>query len=296
MLVLVFISVSLRFYQENLSKRSLHSNAENFEFQAEPHEFLQYGLGCLEMLADIGDSCAKETREKLRVVVVGGDGTVGWVLGSLGELHKQGREPVPPTAIIPLGTGNDLSRSFGWGGSFPFNWKSAVKRTLDRASTDISILMMLVMSVPRKSNIASKVDSPKPLVFYHARKNLVAIFQSIVDDRREQRKNNAPTPKKDMMDAMMDIEDENGRRLSDEDIIDTLVMYLNAGHESSGHITMWATLFLQEHPEVFQRAKAEQEAIVRNRPPTQKGLTLKDVRQMEYLSKLLQNAIQKVDL
>ncbi|CAL5434601.1 unnamed protein product [Camellia sinensis] len=170
---------------ENLSKRSLHSNAENFEFQAEvsrlmnimniiinslynnkdaflteyiwhgseyicvrrtcfgvfylrfvkPHEFLQYGLGCLEMLADIGDSCAKETREKLRVVVTGGDGMVGWVLGSLGELHKQGREPVPPTAIIPLGTGNDLSRSFGWGGSFPFNWKSAVKRTLDRAST-----------------------------------------------------------------------------------------------------------------------------------------------------------------
>ena len=46
--------------------------------------------------------------------VVGGDGTVGWVLGSLGELHKLVREPVPPTAIIPLGTGNDLSRSFGW--------------------------------------------------------------------------------------------------------------------------------------------------------------------------------------
>ncbi|THG05026.1 hypothetical protein TEA_014235 [Camellia sinensis var. sinensis] len=114
----------------------------------------------------------------LRLVwqVVGGDGTVGWVLGSLGELHKQGREPVPPTAIIPLGIGNDLSRSFGWGGSFPFNWKSAVKRTLDRASTDISILMMLVMSVPRKSNIASKVDSPKPLVFYHRNRR---VFQDV---------------------------------------------------------------------------------------------------------------------
>ncbi|XAR51207.1 Diacylglycerol kinase [Bertholletia excelsa] len=100
-----------------------------------PHEFVQYGLGCLEKLAELGDSCAKETREKLRVVVAGGDGTVGWVLGCLGELHKQKREPVPPTAIIPLGTGNDLSRSFGWGGSFPFKWKSAVKRTLDKAAT-----------------------------------------------------------------------------------------------------------------------------------------------------------------
>jgi len=27
-----------------------------------------------------------------------------------------------------------LSRSFGWGGSFPFNWKSGVKRTLDKAT------------------------------------------------------------------------------------------------------------------------------------------------------------------
>ncbi|GAB2267465.1 Diacylglycerol kinase 7 [Dionaea muscipula] len=99
-----------------------------------PDEFVRYGLGSLEQLASTGDYCAKETREKMRVVVAGGDGTVGWVLGSLGELKKQGREPVPPVAIIPLGTGNDLSRSFGWGGSFPFAWKSAVKRSLHRAS------------------------------------------------------------------------------------------------------------------------------------------------------------------
>ncbi|ESR66696.1 hypothetical protein CICLE_v10008147mg [Citrus x clementina] len=102
--------------------------------EVKPHEFVQYGLACLEKLAELGDFCAKDTRQKMRIVVAGGDGTVGWVLGSVGELNKQGREPVPPVAIIPLGTGNDLSRSFGWGGSFPFAWKSAVKRTLQRAS------------------------------------------------------------------------------------------------------------------------------------------------------------------
>lgn len=39
---------------------------------------------------------------------------MGWVLGSLGELKKENREPFPPVGVIPLGTGNDLSRSFGW--------------------------------------------------------------------------------------------------------------------------------------------------------------------------------------
>ncbi|EPS66601.1 hypothetical protein M569_08172, partial [Genlisea aurea] len=100
-----------------------------------PHSFVEHGLACLEHFASLGDKCAKEIREKLRIVVAGGDGTVGWVLGCLGELHKHRRLPVPPTGIIPLGTGNDLSRSFGWGGSFPFNWKAAVKRTLDKIAT-----------------------------------------------------------------------------------------------------------------------------------------------------------------
>ncbi|KAK9078869.1 hypothetical protein SSX86_002927 [Deinandra increscens subsp. villosa] len=105
-----------------------------FDLQnVKPHEFVQYGLACMENFAALGDCCAKETRERLRIIVAGGDGTVGWVLGCLGELHEQGREPVPPTAIIPLGTGNDLSRSFGWGGSFSIKWKAAIKRILDRA-------------------------------------------------------------------------------------------------------------------------------------------------------------------
>lgn len=34
-----------------------------------PNDFVRYGLKCLEMLAALGDSCARETREKMRVVV-----------------------------------------------------------------------------------------------------------------------------------------------------------------------------------------------------------------------------------
>ncbi|KAK9099953.1 hypothetical protein Scep_023383 [Stephania cephalantha] len=98
-----------------------------------PPEFVEFGLGCLEIMASCGDQCAKVTREKLRIMVAGGDGTAGWILGSLAELCVQHREPVPPTGIIPLGTGNDLSRSFGWGGSFPFAWRAAIKKYLSKA-------------------------------------------------------------------------------------------------------------------------------------------------------------------
>ncbi|KAG5011665.1 hypothetical protein AAZX31_09G029200 [Glycine max] len=128
---------------------------------------------------------------------------------------------------------------------------------------------------------------------FKARKNLVAIFQSIVDERRNLRKGYLPGKAKDMMDALIDLEDDE-RKLSDEDIIDIMLMYLNAGHESSGHITMWATFFLQKHPEYLQKAKAEQEEIIRRRPSTQKGLTLKEVREMDFLYKVIDETLRVI--
>ena len=77
----------------------------------------------------------------------------------------------------------------------------------------------------------------------------MSVFQAVVDARRKQEKDVGFRKTKDMMDALMNVKDENdGRTLSDEEIIDIMIMYLNAGHESSGHITMWATVFLQNHP------------------------------------------------
>ncbi|XP_008779557.1 diacylglycerol kinase 7-like [Phoenix dactylifera] len=116
--------------------QKLMTEDQVFDLSAvKPSDFVQYGLTCLEKLADLGDGRAKTNRGRLRVIVAGGDGTVGWVLGTLAELFVNRRKPVPPTGIIPLGTGNDLSRSFDWGGSFPFAWRSAVKSTLYKAVT-----------------------------------------------------------------------------------------------------------------------------------------------------------------
>eukprot|EP00037_Helgoeca_nana_P011521 m.103527 g.103527 ORF g.103527 m.103527 type:complete len:199 (-) comp20885_c0_seq1:2148-2744(-) len=53
---------------------------------------------------------------EFRVIVVGGDGSVGWVLNCLEDMREYLVCQVPAVGVLPVGTGNDLARVLGWGG------------------------------------------------------------------------------------------------------------------------------------------------------------------------------------
>eukprot|EP00435_Cladocopium_sp_Y103_P066699 s393_g29.t1 len=75
-----------------------------------------------------------KTTLQYRILVCGGDGTVGWVLGALEQLDFTYK---PPLAVLPLGTGNDLARTFGWGGGYTGSSILPVLQQVGRAHVEL---------------------------------------------------------------------------------------------------------------------------------------------------------------
>ncbi|KRY33030.1 putative diacylglycerol kinase K06A1.6 [Trichinella spiralis] len=92
-----------------------YGKSPRFATHAEPSQNIQkYSRWCcIYSKLDMYRKCLPQ----LRILVCGGDGTVSWVFSSL-DAMKIPSSRYPPIGIIPLGTGNDLSQTMGWGSTY----------------------------------------------------------------------------------------------------------------------------------------------------------------------------------
>ncbi|XP_070853353.1 eye-specific diacylglycerol kinase isoform X16 [Drosophila suzukii] len=103
----------------------------------------------------------------LRVLACGGDGTVGWVLSVLDQIQPP-LQPVPAVGVLPLGTGNDLARALGWGGSIFFQGYTdePIGKVLREIGMSQCVLMdrWRVKVTPNEDVTDDHVDRSKPNV------------------------------------------------------------------------------------------------------------------------------------
>ncbi|KAK3010954.1 hypothetical protein RJ639_011850, partial [Escallonia herrerae] len=111
-------------YRNLLNKNQVVDLGENT-----PEKVLHQLYLNLEKQKNSGDSASFEIQRRLRLIVAGGDGTAGWLLGVISNLKLS--HP-PPVATVPLGTGNNLPFSFGWGKKNPGTDRQSVMAFLDQ--------------------------------------------------------------------------------------------------------------------------------------------------------------------
>uniref|UniRef100_A0A4W3I4E3 Diacylglycerol kinase n=1 Tax=Callorhinchus milii TaxID=7868 RepID=A0A4W3I4E3_CALMI len=97
--------------------------------------------------------------DTFRILVCGGDGSVGWVLSEIDNLnlHKQCQ-----MGVLPLGTGNDLARVLGWGSACDDDTQlPQILEKLERASTkmlDRWSIMVYETKIPRHSSSSTVTE------------------------------------------------------------------------------------------------------------------------------------------
>ncbi|XP_056167129.1 diacylglycerol kinase 5-like isoform X2 [Syzygium oleosum] len=113
--------------------RTLLNKNQVFDLgETAPGEVLQQLYENLEILKQDGDPLASEIQKRLKLIVAGGDGTANWLLGVVSDLKLP--QP-PPVATVPLGTGNNLPFSFGWGKKNPGVDRRSVMSFLSQVKT-----------------------------------------------------------------------------------------------------------------------------------------------------------------
>ncbi|GAA6087708.1 diacylglycerol kinase delta isoform X6 [Tachysurus ichikawai] len=118
-----------------------------------------------------------------RILVCGGDGSVGWVLSELDKLglHKQCQ-----LGVLPLGTGNDLARVLGWGGLCDDDAQLLqILEKLERATTKmLDRWSIMTYEVPTKTApVIVKEDDPmeSPLQITHYADSVASHLTKILD-------------------------------------------------------------------------------------------------------------------
>ncbi|PVH97815.1 bifunctional P-450:NADPH-P450 reductase [Periconia macrospinosa] len=132
-----------------------------------------------------------------------------------------------------------------------------------------------------------------PSVFHHSSnrkfkeniKLLRKTAREVIDSRKSV---DGPSERKDLLHAMLSgVDPKTGRKMSEESIIDNLITFLVAGHETTAGTLTFVLYNLVKYPEICRKAQQEVDTIV-----GRGAVTLEHVPKLEYLSALIRETMR----
>ncbi|KAI1486271.1 bifunctional P-450:NADPH-P450 reductase [Biscogniauxia mediterranea] len=108
--------------------------------------------------------------------------------------------------------------------------------------------------------------------------------QAVLDERKSQEN----SQRKDLLTAMLKGRDSlTGQQMSDESIIDNLITFLIAGHETTSGTLSYAMHELLKHPEAYRKVQQEVDEVIGKGP-----VTVQHISKLPYIAAVLRETLR----
>jgi cytochrome P450 len=137
---------------------------------------------------------------------------------------------------------------------------------------DNLVLLMLPEWVPFPANVR----------LHEAIKKIDGFIYRMIEERR-----GFTTGRKDLLSTLLDVRDDDGTGMTDQQIRDEVFTLFFAGHETTAVTMSWVLHLLSEHPRVEQRLLDELTTVLGDREPTPA-----DAMKLEYTYQVIREAMR----
>jgi cytochrome P450 len=130
--------------------------------------------------------------------------------------------------------------------------------------------------------LPEKLPLPSTLKFRRSVAQLDKIIYAIIHERRLAR-----GPSKDLLEMLLRSQDEEGSRMSDEQLRDEVMTLFLAGHETTANALSWTWYLLAQHPEIEARLFQEISEVLRGKLPA-----AADVARLPYTEMVVKESMR----
>ncbi|XP_057810049.1 ent-kaurenoic acid oxidase 2-like [Salvia miltiorrhiza] len=114
-------------------------------------------------------------------------------------------------------------------------------------------------------------------------------LKAIFRQELEKRKCDASEPKNDVMEALMQMKEQEGKRLSEDEIVDNMMALFAAGYETTSISIMWTFYYLAKHSDVLLKLREEHMLVSKKLGDM---LTYEDITSWKYTSKVVEEILR----
>ena len=149
------------------------------------------------------------------------------------------------------------------------------------AWTDVFLEYLIKIPLP----IISELWFPSPinLRMKKALSELEEFCRVIIQERREDTREHD-----DFLQELIDAKDEDSnKQMSEQELIEEIISFLLAGHETTAHAITWTLYHLSQNPETLKKARAEIESVMKNGE-----ISFEQLSEMPYINAIIKEVLR----